>query len=77
MTLMMKLMWKKFHSNMVRILVPGIKKPKLVEYIESSSEPGIFYKVTVMNDDSIHCQCPSFKACKHIEIIKKKYKIND
>jgi hypothetical protein len=62
---------------MTKIIVPGVKKTKLTEFVESSSEPGIFYKVSVYSDNTIHCECPAIKECKHIKSIKKKYKIND
>jgi hypothetical protein len=61
----------------MRIVGHGVSKPKLIEYVESSSNPGVTYKVTIGSDNSVSCECPAIRECKHIKFIKKKYKIND
>jgi hypothetical protein len=62
----------------MRIVGHGVSKPKLIEYVESSSNPGVTYEVTIGSDNSVSCDCPALSKyeCKHIKAVRKKYKID-
>jgi uncharacterized Zn finger protein len=58
-------------SNTKVIIKENTKVEKIEAFVESSSNPGTFYRVTSV-DNKWQCTCPQFKyrgACKHIDAV--------